>query len=216
MADLTYEVEIPFVENTGRRCAPGCTGMILGTLMPDRAFSSNEVESLSGFKEDKSTWAAQHLLSLDRIGIEVGWIQDEDLPAFTVDPFAYMRRQIPNEDTFENFIKTNDLYLEAARIEEYLALGLSFEHRPASPDDIIGRLSNGWMVRLEVNGKTLADQPGYTTHAVMVSGFNDDAVRLENPDGLYGSKPKQLVTWDRLSMAWDEPTMQYCRLKPQL
>ncbi len=70
---------------------------------------------------------------------------------------------------------------------------------------------DGWAVRLEVNGKVLADQPGYVAHAVMVSGFSDTLVRLENPDGIYGSKPKQLISWETLHSAWDEPTMQYYR-----
>lgn len=210
MPKLDVELEIPFVENTGSRCVPACATMILGTLMPEHSYAKTEVEELSGFVEGRPTWATQHLLSLNTLGIDVGWIQDEDLPAFAANPVAYMRNQVPDA-AFERFTEKNNLELEAHRIQEYLGRDLPFEQRPATHEDIRTRLLAGWLVRLEVNGKPLAGELGLVNHAVLVSGFNDNVVRLENPDGLYGSKPKQIITWDELDAAWDEPTLQYYR-----
>ena len=122
-----------------------------------------------------------------------------------------MRRQFPDEASYEVFASTNDFVAEAERIDTYLGLKLPFEQRRARQDDITSRILGGWVVRLEVNGKALAEREGFAAHAVLVSGFNDEIVRLENPDGLYGSKPKQIVTWDKLHEAWTEPTMQYYR-----
>jgi hypothetical protein len=213
MSEYKKEIDVPFTENSGRRCVPACTAMLLDTLMPEHSFTTEEIESLSGYREGYSTWAAQHLLSLNSLGLEVGWIQDEDLASFAQNPELYIRNQISDRASFEAFKATNDIELEAQRIDIYLRKGLSFERRAATQKDITARLLGGWVVRLEVNGKTLADQEGYAAHAVLVSGFNDDVVRLENPDGLYGPKPKQVVSWDKLHASWTEPTLQYYRRK---
>ncbi len=81
-----YDVNIPFTPNRGQRCVPACTKMVLDLLAPERHITENQAEQLSGFREGYATWAAQHLLSLSNLGIEVGWIQDEDLPEFAQNP----------------------------------------------------------------------------------------------------------------------------------
>lgn len=209
---FTYEIDVPFTENLGRRCVPACTTMILDTLIPGHEFSAEDIEHLSGFSEGKSTWAAQHLLSLNDLGIEVGWIQDEDLADFAAHPDTFIAAQIPDPVSLAAFKDTNDLTLEASRIGAYLERGLPFAQREATFEDITTVTDDGYMVRLEVNGKPLAGQPGVAAHAVVVSAFNKTHVRLENPDGVYGQKPRQVVTWEDLATAWDEPTMQYYRL----
>jgi hypothetical protein len=211
VSDFIHEIELPFTPNTGRRCVPACTDMILKHLLPEQQFTFSQVEEMSGFREGYSTWAAQHLLSLNRLGIDVGWIQDENLQDFASNPDAFMRGQFPDEDSFVAFTSTNDIVQEAKRIDTYLKLELPFEQRRARQEDITARMLGGWVVRLEVNGKSLANRDGYAAHAVLVSGFNDEEVRLENPDGLYGSKPKQVMSWDKLHEAWTEPALQYYR-----
>lgn len=212
VTDFTYEVEIPFIPNTGRRCAPACAGMALKVLMPELAFSQDKVEQECGFREGHSTWAAQHLLWFDELGLEVGWIQDDDLDYFTWAPFEFIRHQVPNEAAYQEFTAANDISTESTRIKEYLQRGLPFERRKATIEDIRQKALGGYIVRLdEINGKALAERPGHVGHAVLVSAFNDEVVRLENPDGLHGSKPKQLVPWEALLGAWPNPAMQYYR-----
>ncbi len=207
----SYEIDVPFSGNDGKRCVPACTKMIVDYLRPDMQITKEQAEALSGFAEDKATWAAQHLLSLRELGIEVGWVQDEDLAQFAEDPRAFMLDQFNgNVEAYKRFATMNDLPLEADRIGRYLAQGLPFERRGATRKDIVALALGGYVVRLELNGKVLADQPGDTAHAVVVSGFDNDHIRLENPDGQYGSKPRQVVSWDTLEAAWQEyHTLQY-------
>lgn len=214
MSRLDFELDIPFAENTGRRCVPACTRMIAGYLLPELCIDSKRAEELSGFRDDRATWATQHLLSLNDMGVEVGWIQDEDIAEFANRPEGYIRRQIPDELAYQAFVQSNDLPQEAVRIHEYFSRGLTFEKRQATVDDIRHRMIGGYVVRLEVNGKVLAGQPGFVNHAVVVSGFGDGVVRIENPDGLHGSKPRQIIGWDVLEKAWpEERALQYYRCK---
>lgn len=210
-----YEIDIPFSGNDGKRCVPACTKMIVDYLRPDMHITKEQAEALSGFTEDQATWAAQHLLSLHEIGIDVGWIQDEDLARFADAPEEFILNQFGgNVEAYERFAAVNNLPLEASRIGQYLAKGLPLEQREATRDDIVSLALGGYVVRLEVNGKTLADQPGDTAHAVVVSGFDDEHIWLENPDGQYGSKPKQIVPWDTLEVAWQNyHTLQYYKNK---
>lgn len=139
---------------------------------------------------------AQHLLSLDEYGIEVGWIQGEDLPEFAVHPDEFMLEQFGGD------------------VKQYLDRHLPFKQREALQNDIISLALGGYVVRLELNGKALAGQPGDVGHAVIVSGFNETAIRLENPDGQHGSKPQQVVPWSALGAAWDGyRTLQYYKNK---
>lgn len=209
MPSLEFSAEIPFVENTGRRCVPACAAMILKSLLPNREFSTTEVEKLCGFREDRSTWATQHMLGLYALGLHVGWIQDEDLHRFATDANGFIKNQISDENEYMTFTQVNDITLESQRMKTYLDLGLPFERRKGTREDITSLMLDGQLVRLEVNGKRLAEQEGYANHAVLVSGFSDAVVRLENPDGLYGPKPKQIVTWNTLDEAWEDGTLQY-------
>jgi hypothetical protein len=210
MSRFDYEIDIPFAENTGRRCVPACTKMIVNYLLPDQDISKADAEKMSGFREDRATWATQHLLSLHDIGLEVGWIQDEDITEFAANPDDYVKGQFRKPtgkldvDAYISFLHTNDVPLEGARIQSYIDSGLPFEKRRATTEDITRRMLGGYAVRLEVNGRKLADQPGFVNHAVIVSGFNDSIVRVENPDGLYGSKPKQIIPWSDLEDAWPQ------------
>lgn len=219
MSRLDYEIEIPFAENTGRRCVPACTEMIANYLFPAQLTTRDAAEALSGFREDRATWATQHLLSLNDQGVEVGWIQNEDITAFAANPEEYIKSQfrLPSGelsiDAYVAFLRSNDIAAEAARIQAYLEANLPFEQRQATTDDITRRMIGGYIVRLEVNGKRLANQPGFVNHAVVVSGFSDSVVRLENPDGQHGAKPKQVIPWDVLDAAWpEERALQYYRV----
>lgn len=195
--DLTFKIDIPFTPNTGDRCVPACTEMILNTLMPNHGLSTSEIEVISGFEVGLGSWAVHHLLALDRLGIKVGWIQEADINTFIEDGQTSIDTQTRKA---------------AINMKEYLERGLVFEQRRATKEDIISKLLRGAMVMLEVQVGSLAGENDDTDHSVLVSGFGDEIVRLENPDGRYGSKPKQIVSWDLLSTAWATKVMQYYSL----
>lgn len=200
----TVKREITFVENPGKQCVQACTAMILKEYLPQADFSWREIEQLTGYKEGLSTWGTQHLLSLNDLGIETAWIENVDLDRFSLAPFEYMRTLFSDETAYRFQVEHSDLPLEARRAQEYLDRGLRFEEREATIDDIKQFLQDGWLVRLEVNGKPLADQSGYGAHSVLVSGYDEETVILQNPDSAFGQKPNQCVSWELLERAWQE------------
>jgi hypothetical protein len=202
--EFTTKREITFVDNPGKQCVQACTAMLLKEYFPQVDFAWHEIETLTGYKEGLSTWGTQHLLGLNDLGIETAWIENVDLDRFSLAPFEYMRTLFSDEVAYRFQVEHSDLPLEARRVQEYLDRGLVFEEREATADDIKDYLQAGWLVRLEVNGKPLADQSGYGAHSVLVSGYNNETVILQNPDSAFGQKPNQCVSWELLEKAWQE------------
>jgi hypothetical protein len=194
---------VPFVENPDGRCLPATISMVLAYFMSNQTFTAADVETLCGYEKGRGTWPAPHMLGLARLGFKVRWIEDFDHTQFIRDPEAYLR-SILDKDAVEWQLAHGDLSQEAARMQDYITKGLPLERRRGTNEDIRQFLDDGWLVRLEVNARTLSGKPGYDGHSVLVVGYTDDEVIIHNPDGDSGNKPNQHVTWQLLGKAWKE------------
>ena len=47
-----------------------------------------------------------------------------------------------------------------------------------------------------------AGRSGYDGHSILVTGYNDDEVIIQNPDSDNGNQPNQHVSWQVLNEAW--------------
>lgn len=196
---------VPFIANPNDHCVPASIGMVLEYFEPRQKFTMTELDKLCGYQSGKGTWPFKHMLELDRRGYQLEWIGDFDLHRFANGPAAYLRELLRHDpDALEFQLTHSDMPAEATKAKEYLDKGLPFEHRRATFDDLRRLLDEGWLVRLEVNGMPLADKPGFDPHSVLAIGYDKSGAILHNPDGLYGSKPNQHVSWDLLDKAWDE------------
>lgn len=195
--------EVPFVKNPSDKCVPATTGMVLAYFMSEKKFATPELEELCGYVPGRGTWPTKSLLELHKMGFQVHWVEDFDHDAFVKDPVGYLS-SILDKEALEYQLKHSDLALEARRMQEYMTLGLPLERRPATNEDIKHFLDDGWLVRLEVNARPLAGRTGYEGHSILVVGYDDKEVIIHNPDGAYGNKPYQHVTWDLLDRAWKE------------
>lgn len=196
-------LDVPFVANPDNRCVPATTGMILAYFMPEKKYTMEELDELCGYVEGRGTWQAQSLLALHKLGFQVHEIEDFDHEAFANDPVKYLS-SILDKEALDYQLKHSDLKLEAARIKEYMDLGLPLERRPATNDDIRRFIDDGWLVRLEVNDRPLAGRTGYNGHSIIVVGYDDNEVTIHNPDGINGNNPNQKASWELLNQAWKE------------
>lgn len=194
---------VPFVENPDNRCVPATVGMILGYFMPEKHFTMHDLEEICGYQPGRGTWPAQYMLNLANMGFQVHWIEDFDHEQFISDPKRYLR-SILDDEAYEWQVTHSDIAQEAVRMKQYADKRLPLEKRQATNDDIRRFLDNGWLVRLEVNAKTLSGKPGYEGHSILVIGYTDNEVVIHNPDGADGNKPNQHVSWELLDKAWKE------------
>ncbi len=202
-AKMAVEYDVPFIENPDDRCVVSVAGMALAYFMPERKFAMAELEKLCGYIKGRGTWKALSMLELAKLGLQVHWIEDFDHERFIADPKAYLR-EILDDEAYQYQIANTDLQLEADRMRQYIESGLPLERRKATSEDIRHFLDDGWLVHLEVNANTLASEPGYEGHSVLVIGYDEDGATIHNPDGTHGNKPNQHISWELLDKAWKE------------
>jgi len=194
---------VPFVENPDDRCVPATIDMVLGYFMPKKHFTMQELEKICGYQKGRGTWPAEFMLNLAAVGFQVHWIEDFDHEKFVTNPKHYLR-SILDDEAYQWQVAHSDLEQEAARMKQYMAKGLPLEKRQGTNDDIKQFLDDGWLVRLEVNARTLSGKSGYEGHSILVIDYTDDEVTIHNPDGESGNKPNQHVSWELLDKAWKE------------
>lgn len=197
---------VPFIgnsENPSDKCVPAVLAMILGYFMPERTFTTSEIEKLCGYVPVRGTWKAQLLLSLHELGFSTKWIEDFDHHKFVHDPEGYLAI-ILDKEALDWQIENSDLTLEAERVRQYITDGMPLEQRKGTRQDIEEFIADSWLVMLEVNENVIAEIPGYLGHVVLVIGHDEINVTIHNPDGNNGNKPNQILSWELLEKAWKD------------
>lgn len=195
-------LNVPFVRDDSDRCVPATIGMVLAYFMPERQFSDEDLNEISGYKQGRGTWQTQSMLSLADLGFETKWIEDFDHKRFIKNPEEYLR-SILDDEAFQYQLHNTDLKSEAVKMRAYLAKH-PIEQRKGTVEDIKQLINDGWLIWLEVNANPLAGKPGYEGHSVLVIGYDNDGVIIHNPDGTNGNIPNQHVSYELLDQAWHE------------
>lgn len=195
--------DVPFVENPDDKCVPSTIGMVLRYFLPKKDYTMDDFIKFTGYQPGKGTWSAESMLNMLLLGFETIWIEDFDNAAFIKDPAGYLAT-ILDEESFKWQVANSNLKLEAERIKKYIDTGHEISHRKGTRKDIKELLDDGWLVRLEVNARSLADKDGYEGHSVLVIGYDNDNVEIHNPDGVDGNRPNQVISWSKLEDAWKE------------
>lgn len=199
--------EVPFCPNEGDQCLVANIHSVLTYFEPEMQLERRQVADLCGYVSGLGAWKTQSLLSLDQLGFEVRWIEDDDLVSFATNPHASMEQRFHDPAVLERQLSISDVALEAQRVATYLSKGLPFERRKGTIADITNFLADGWLVRLSVNGTALfpmADQNYYSPHSVLAVGYWEDGVILHNADGINGNVANQPIPWEQLMTAWDQ------------
>lgn len=196
-------LNVPFVQNLNDRCVSATIGMVLAYFCPDKHYTMDELDKLTGYIPEQGTWQTKSMISLSNLGFQTKWIEDFDHIQFSRNPELYLA-SILDEESLKWQIKHSDLAVEAKRMTDYIASGHTIEQRKGTKEDIIQLIDDGWLVRLEVNANTLAGRPGYDGHSILVIGYDDKDVAIHNPDGVNGNRPSQITSWELLEKAWRE------------
>jgi hypothetical protein len=196
--------DVPFIANPEDECVPATIGMIIGYFEPEAKLTMPELHELCGYVKGMGAWQTKHMLEMAKRGYQLKWIEDFDWQAFINDPEAYLRSIISDPEALEYQISKTDLPLEAQRMRDYLASGLTFEKRKGTVDDIKTFLNDGWLVRLEVNASPLRPEKGYVGHSLLIIGYDEQGVVTHNPDGPSHNTPNLHITWKLLDQAWRE------------
>jgi hypothetical protein len=196
-------MRIPFFPNTGdgTHCFQAVLMMALAALVPDRSFTYEDLDKISGKLPGKWTWPTAALLWLIDVGLEVKLIEEFDYAAFAERGGDYLIGRF-GEEVGRAQIANSDIERERVLAKRFAAIA-PLEMRVPDIDDIENLLRQGSVVIVNLNSAVLEGGEGYAGHFVVVCEVDSSMVRLHDP-GL-PPRPNLKVTLERFDRAWGYP-----------
>ncbi len=197
-------VKVPFVPNSedDLHCFQASYLSIAKYYIPDFGMSWDDWCSVTGYEEGKGTWASAGLLWFKNQGFSVRHISLFDYERF-IELGADYLVELVGEEVGNWQIKHTNLPLEIERAKQLLKNSLVEKSEP-SLDDIRRYISDGWLVRVLVNSRTLNGKEGYVGHSVVVTDIDDLNVVFHDP-GL-PPIPNRQVSCELFEKSWAYPS----------
>jgi hypothetical protein len=198
-------MNIPFFPNTGdgTHCFQAALKMALAHLLPEREFSYEFLDEMSGKKPGKWTWPTAAMLWLIEEGFEIGLVEEFDYREFVNDGGEYLLRRYGRE-VGEAQIKNSDIEYEREIAKRFIDIA-PIEYRIPNFDDLKKAFSENSVSIIYLNAQALLGISGYSGHFIVVCDVDEKNVRLHDP-GL-PPRPNLIVSCDVFNKAWGYPTI---------
>ncbi|HLB66110.1 MAG TPA: C39 family peptidase [Candidatus Saccharimonadales bacterium] len=198
--------DVPFVANTddNLHCLQAVYLMIVKFFKPDFEVDWEEWSKITGFEKGKGTYATAGQLWFKENGFDVKQISMFDNQRFIEIGGDYLI-ELSGEEVGKWQVEHSNIPLEQKRTKQLLASGIC-EQREPTIQDIKDLLNVGYLVHCLVNARKLNKQQGYFGHAIVVCGYNDEALIIHDP-GLPALKNKK-VLFDDFEAAWADPNKE--------
>lgn len=200
---MKIDLKVPFFSNEAdnMHCFQACFKMVLKYFLPDREFTKKDLEKITAFSEKLLTWQLAGVLWMKDKGFEIKNIEIFDYAAFAKDGEEYLleefgkevgRAQIENSNIKQEQILTTT-YIQKIKIEK----------RIPTVKDIKSLLQNDYLIICTINSAILVNKPHYSSHSVVVKGFNDKDFIIHDP----GLPPleNRYVGFELFEKAWAYP-----------
>lgn len=197
-------MKIPFFPNTGdgTHCLQAVLMMALGYFFPDRKYTYEELDRISGKLPGKWTWPTRAMLWCFKEGLEVGLIEEFDYKDFADRGGEYLIERFGKE-VGEAQIANSDIKSELEVARQFAKIA-PLEYRVPEIDDIKKLLKEDSVVIVNLNAAALYNVDGYSGHFVVVCDVKKDSVILNDPG--IPAKAGVSVTFERFNAAWAYPT----------
>jgi len=183
-------------------CSQAVSKMIFNYFQPEKNYSWETIDKLTGFKEGLWTWPNKIQIKMARMGFDV---YNKDL--FDYKKFAKLGGkyiiQRYGKEVGEAQIENSDIPAETKKIPDYLKQ-VRTENAVPSLKDIKKFLQKGYLVSCNINSRVLSKTKGYVGHLVLVYKVEDRYVHLHDP-GL-PPRPKRKVPKQLFNTAWGYPS----------
>lgn len=172
---------VPFFAYTQDKthCYQSVLKMLLKYFKPDKEYSFEELDILSGKVPEKWTWDTRALINMKKLGLKVLVMDNFDYLKFSINAREYMNSRLGFEAAAEQE-KYSDFDKEMKDAKEYYQ---EFGNSEKIPEisDIKRLIQEGFLVCCNINGRTLRGRKGYSGHFVLVIGFTDNTLIIHNP-----------------------------------
>lgn len=175
------EYDIPFYSNTtdDTHCVQAALRMIVKYFQPDTDYSWQELEDITGKNDAYWTWPLAMLLWLDKEGYDV---RVKDL--FDYDRFAKQGGQYiideMGKEVGDAQIRNSNIPLEQKRARLVAKRITKLTELPTDTD-IKDYLNDGYLVLCRVNSLALSGRGGYSGHSIVVKGYDEDGLIINDP-----------------------------------
>jgi hypothetical protein len=178
---MSVNYDIPFYANTpdDTHCVQAVFKMIAEHFRPDLTHSFEEWDVISHKKQGGWTWPMSSLMWLKEQGFDVVNIEDFDYDRFSKEGLAYLATLWGQELADIQAEKTN--VPAEQEIAKRFAREIDTERRAPILKDVRSLLDDGYLVSLSVNLRILNGQEGYVGHLVVVRGYDESGVFLNDP-----------------------------------
>lgn len=195
--------DIPFYANTPdeTHCFQAVLRMVLGYFEPEKEYSFEELDKLTGKVEGLWTWPQQGLICFHERGYIVKEIDDYDAHAFLQEGEDYLLR-FYGADAAKEMIAHSDIKHEQEVHKKYVRANIH-EKRIPNFEDIQTLLNQDFLVCCLINSKALHKKPGHVGHFVLIYHCDEQTIHFHNP-GL-PPQPNQIISHDDFEAAWASP-----------
>lgn len=195
---------IPFYSNlkTDTHCFQACLKMVLKHCFPDKDYSFEYLDKVTFHKKDKWTWDSGALLFLSKLGFDVVRIVNFDYKQFVEFGEEYLR-MIWNDEVFNTQKQYSDFDQERKLAQDLLKNGsIKLERRWTNLKEVEDLFQKDFLVMTSINPYILDNEEGYSSHLVVITGFNEDSITFHDP----GLPPQKNRTVSKKTF---EKAMQY-------
>lgn len=144
-----------------------------------RDYSWEEVEHLSGYRDEVAAWTVQVWTNLAKQGFDIRMVENFDYSQYLQRGMDYLQT-IYKPEEIDWLLKHSNLADMKALIPEFLRT-VHHEQRVPKLADIDTMLNEGYLVTVQVNSRVLNDQPGYVLHMILAIGRDNTGYIVHDP-----------------------------------
>ncbi len=192
-----------FYANIDRsHCVQACLKSLFSITNPELKPSWDYLEKLTEYIPEHGAWVYPELLALNRYGLEAQLVTGFDIDRFIKEGFDYIEDAFGKDVADYERKHPHDYERIKRQMQEAVGKDLIVS-RHGRIEDVRSYIENGWYVMALVNSKALNGKEGYTGHRVLIYGFDEAGVIMNDPgpnddNDTDGRK----VSWELFDRAW--------------
>jgi hypothetical protein len=153
--------------------------MILGFFEPNKKYSVEDMEKITGKQPEEATWGMQWSIWFINHGYDIKHYTTFDFAAFQAKGVEYIRETYGSEIAKWQ-TENSDINKAKELTAKFIKKVKVVKKRPTIMD-IREAMTDKYLVKVAVNQKMLNGKVGYVGHSVVVTDVNDESVWIHDP-----------------------------------
>lgn len=179
-------------------CVQACYKMILKHFLPEQDYTWEQLDEMTAKQDGKWTWPMAGLCWFSENGFDVEYIEKFDYQAFYDRQEEYLVEHF-GEEVAKAQIENSDIPLERKWTKKFIET-INSENRIPTYEDMKNLLDQGYLLAVMVDYRALHNLEGYAGHCVVINGYTDTHLYMNDPDSPTGKE--MLITYEQFEKGW--------------